>query len=785
MGMKTKEVAIANYKNIVSIFIGELIKAPSLVSVMEPVLQPREINDSYAGSGYRLLYKVILSMIDRGVKNFTRDNILNEFQIISNRDSGVIAPALDTCMSEEADLDGPPDEQFFKTQWERLRKYSALDTLASQGFDTTRYDCRIAMSNPETVQQKSAEFEAITISQLMDSYEKDLTEVKSKYEEKSNTSIRANQGIAELVAKFKATPDVGSSLCGHYLNSIIGGARRGTMFLRSAASNAGKAMPNYVKVPMYDGTWKKVGEVRPGDILIGLDGGPTEVLKIYPQAEMKIMYEVKLEDGRIARCCGEHLWNVKIGGRAMTMNTKELSYYVKDSITKAGPPCYLPIVRPVQYKERKTPAFLIDQFVGEVQSGIWRAGIPSYFLYAPIEQRKELYDKLTVIDRHGRKYQIFTCEKLTDDYLQLCYSLGLAARRIYSAGTWRIDSWEAEQLRIVSIKNTQLVCDMTCFTVDSIDALFCMNDYIVTHNTRLSVFDACKLAYPLHWDQKQGNFVLERRVPQRVLYITTEMSTAEIQSICLAFIAGVEEQHIKRGIYEGNEEVRVSNAIKIMDAYQDYLILDSIPNPDLNNVRAVIKKHIIMEDVGYVFFDYIFTSPALLAQFSSNNIREDVALALLSNQLKEIATEYNVFVATSTQLNGDGLKLSEKRDQRVLRGSKAVADKPDTACILAKVTPEELEMVRPYVTEFGAPTHVFDIYKLRSGTYKNHRVWSKIDLGTGRWKDLFVTNESNTFVQLDECTLLRREDEIVIHGGHWEQFSLEGLDVQNSLYKGQ
>ena len=51
-----------------------------------------------------------------------------------------------------------------------------------------------------------------------------------------------------------------------------------------------------------------------------------------------------------------------------------------------------------------------------------------------------------------------------------------------------------------------------------------------------------------------------------------------------------------------------------------------------------------------------------------------VALMMLSNQLKEIAATYNVFISTSTQVNGDGLRPEEKRDQRVLRGSKAIAD---------------------------------------------------------------------------------------------------------------
>lgn len=40
---------------------------------------------------------------------------------------------------------------------------------------------------------------------------------------------------------------------------------------------------------------------------------------------------------------------------------------------------------------------------------------------------------------------------------------------------------------------------------------------------------------------------------------------------------------------------------------------------------------------------------------------------LMSNQLKEIAKTYGVFIMTSTQLNGESFNNS-KRDQRMIRG---------------------------------------------------------------------------------------------------------------------
>lgn len=187
--------------------------------------------------------------------------------------------------------------------------------------------------------------------------------------------------------------------------------------------------------------------------------------------------------------------------------------------------------------------------------------------------------------------------------------------------------------------------------------------------TRWSVFDACSILFPIHYDQSKRSFVwIKDKIPQKVLFITTEMTEKEISTIILAYVAGVEEQHIKHRACTTEEIKRIEIARLIIKKYRDYFYLEMIENPDLNNVQNIIKKHILLNDIGYVFYDYIFTSPALISQFSSSGIREDVALGLLSNQLKEIAANYNVFVMTSTQVNGEGLKVGEKRDQRNLRG---------------------------------------------------------------------------------------------------------------------
>ena len=41
------------------------------------------------------------------------------------------------------------------------------------------------------------------------------------------------------------------------------------------------------------------------------------------------------------------------------------------------------------------------------------------------------------------------------------------------------------------------------------------------------------------------------------------------------------------------------------------------------------------------------------------------------------------------------------------------------------------------------PTHILDIYKNRRGRYKNIRIWTKLDLGTGQRQDIFLTTSDN------------------------------------------
>jgi phosphate starvation-inducible PhoH-like protein len=56
--------------------------------------------------------------------------------------------------------------------------------------------------------------------------------------------------------------------------------------------------------------WRKMGEIKAGDFVIGSDGKPTEVIGVFPQGKKKV-YRLTMTDGASAVVCAEHLWKVR------------------------------------------------------------------------------------------------------------------------------------------------------------------------------------------------------------------------------------------------------------------------------------------------------------------------------------------------------------------------------------------------------------------------------------------------------------------------------------------
>ena len=254
--------------------------------------------------------------------------------------------------------------------------------------------------------------------------------------------------------------------------------------------------------------------------------------------------------------------------------------------------------------------------------------------------------------------------------------------------------------------------------------------------TRCMVGNACPIAFP----RIENGKILSRPDLSKVLFIATEMQKDEIQTLILAWISGVNEEHILLNTCTPEEKRLLKIAVNIMEKYQDNFIVEIVTDPGVAKLKRMITNYIIEQDVQYVFYDYIFTSPSLMAEFPS--VREDVALMMLSNTLKEIAAEYNIFVMTGSQLNGEWQKTTV-RNANLLRGAKALADKIDVGIIGVLATPEELENIQEVLTikHYQKPNVVMDIYKNRRGKMCNIKIFRYFDYGTCRSTDIVATHQ--------------------------------------------
>ncbi len=268
-----------------------------------------------------------------------------------------------------------------------------------------------------------------------------------------------------------------------------------------------------------------------------------------------------------------------------------------------------------------------------------------------------------------------------------------------------------------------------------------------TGKSRRMVGNACKLAIPIIYNTETETWE-NTGVENKVLYITTELEHAEIQTLVLAYVSGINEDKILNNKYTNEERERVELAIQYIQQHNN-IIIEFLPNPTLASVQTTIKKHVLQDDVEYIFYDYIHITSGL-TDGRDKNTRDDVILMLLSDTLKNLANELNVHVSTSTQLSGDW-EEKEVKNQNLIRGSKAVADKADIGAITLPLNNAEQELATALAVKLGTyvPNFITDIYKNRRGKWTGVRIWRYVDLGTCRTIDCFVTDRRNEPIDFD------------------------------------
>ena len=228
-----------------------------------------------------------------------------------------------------------------------------------------------------------------------------------------------------------------------------------------------------------------------------------------------------------------------------------------------------------------------------------------------------------------------------------------------------------------------------------------------------------------------------------VIYITTEQQVDEIQTMMLAFISDVNEDHIIDNNYYEGELDRVRHAAAVLNDSE--IQIKRLPDFSLLDIENTIKFGVREYKTRYFFHDYVHSSMKILSEVSGKanvkGLREDNILFMIAVRLKDLAVENGIFIETSTQLNAE-YRSAQIYDQNLLRGAKSIADKIDLGEIMLDVSQEDKEALKDLVNKNGfiMPDTKISIYKNRRGKYKDILLWCESNKGTCKITPKFVTN---------------------------------------------
>ena len=257
--------------------------------------------------------------------------------------------------------------------------------------------------------------------------------------------------------------------------------------------------------------------------------------------------------------------------------------------------------------------------------------------------------------------------------------------------------------------------------------------------TRQAVGDACFLAFPIRYDWNSGAWEKIGN-NEKVLFIITEQTMEQVRKMVYAYLSGINESKFKYGNFSKEELKILKQTTQIIKDFKDNFIITKVPNPSIELVKVLVRENCLTKNINHVFYDYIFIGPELLKEFRGFSLRNDEVLLMFATALKDLAVELGVSMFTSTQVNASADDNKNIRNEASLAGGRSTINKADNGAIMARPTKEELDLLKSLISECGEPNLVTDIFKVRSGQWTQVRIWSKVDLGTMRKQDLFITD---------------------------------------------
>lgn len=291
--------------------------------------------------------------------------------------------------------------------------------------------------------------------------------------------------------------------------------------LLDGKAGSGKELSVNTKVRTPDGGFKRHGSLKEGDEILTRDGKVQTVEGVFPQG-LKQLYTVTFEDGRTVESGLEHLWTVKssVSNEWSVYTTEDLIQLLSESYP---PDLYIPLSKPSRVSP---PADCNDPYLGGVLIERYKEDDGHFLDVSKLnppqakQYLKGVFQTFAILDDEGAIRFKDSSLELVTQLQKMVWMLGGIAEingytkhalkdstetireseettiyclkvRVEDPVSYFDDLFEVEYPEIIGLKITSIVKsnvgEAVCISVSSPDALYVVDDYIVTHNTLLSL----------------------------------------------------------------------------------------------------------------------------------------------------------------------------------------------------------------------------------------------------------------------------------------------------------
>ncbi|MEO3811371.1 replicative DNA helicase [Sphaerisporangium sp. B11E5] len=462
------------------------------------------------------------------------------------------------------------------------------------------------------------------------------------------------------------------------LDALMNGLHPGQMIVVAARPAIGKALALDTPLPT-PGGWTTMGEVRPGDLLIGADGRPTRVVAATGVLRGRPCHEVEFDDGTVIVADALHQWRVTLpalvpsprgtaprslpteptAARSLVLTTGQIAAALpgSDVVVEPAAPFELPA------RDLPEQPSVLAARLGDL------GRIPRVYLRGSVAQRRELLaalcatagrraDGVVELDLGG--------PGLAADVRELALSLGatatVRAMAVHGAPATRhvvcftdaeIAGVRPRPRRVVAVRPVPSR-PVRCVEVDNADHMYLAGRSCVpTHNSTLGLDFARSAAIKHH---------------MTTVVFSLEMSRNEITMRLLSAEARVALHAMRAGTMNDEDWTRLAR--RMSEVAEAPLFIDDSPNMSMMEIRAKCRRLKQRHDLRFVIVDYL----QLMSSPKKTESRQQ-EVSEISRALKLLAKELEVPVIAISQLNRGPEQRTDKRPQ--------VSDLRESGCLTA------------------------------------------------------------------------------------------------------